>query len=173
MTEHESSARADETFWSRWDRQIRAQTRLARFERPDIGRSYPLPLIQHSRKVLRHFYYRATRLGPNTLYLGAPRVYFGLDYEEGTLVEEFAAEALGVASFEPTTYEVSETDQAGIRERAARLRALYDQVLPRYPDEPAGDAGTAFWALLQDVVPPLLVPYYRALSPEFMIWVQV
>ncbi len=158
------------TFWSRWDIQVRSIPQLKNVHLPDIGRSYPLPAYDGERVQVRHFYHVASQTSGSTLYLGAPTVCAVLDYENGSLLDVFPAAELGLERFEDTTYRVRDDQKAALQTRARRVRELYDQVFELYPYQPGGEVGQEFWTAFQGMVPPPLLPYYRALSPDFVAW---
>jgi hypothetical protein len=161
---------AEDTFLNRWDKQVREIPELNNLHQPDIGRSYPLPAVENGRIELRHFYHIASQTSGSSLYLGAPTVCAVLDSESGELLEMFPASELGVEPFEDMTYRLTNEQKAAIRPRIQQVKQLYDLVIDRYPDEPGGAAAHDFWTAFEGSVPPPLLPFYRALSPDFVAW---
>lgn len=161
---------AEETFLTQWDKQVRSITELNNLHQPGIGRSYPLPAFEKGRLELRHFYHVASQTRGSSLYLGAPTVVAVLDMETGKLIEAFPASDLGVEPFEDMTYTLSNEQKATIRPRVQRLRQLYDLIMDRYPREPGGAIAKEFWTAFGGSVPPPLLPFYEALSPDFVAW---
>lgn len=158
-------------FLARWDIQSRSDSRLAALHSPGLARSYPLLSAgDDGRLQTIHFYHVADQIGPNQLHLGPPQGCVVLDHTDGTLIDSFSADRLGIAPFEEMVYVVPPDRQPAIRARVRELRALYDVIAPRFPHEPAGEAGPAFWEALQVVVPRPLLPAYQALAPEFVAW---
>lgn len=158
-------------FLARWDIQTRSNARLAELHSPGLARSYPmLSAAADGRLQTRHFYHVADQVGPNQLHLGPPLGCAVLDHTDGTLIDSFSADRLGFEPFEEMVYVVPPDRQPRIRAKVRGLRALYDVIAPRFPHEPAGEAGPVFWEALTYVVPPMLLPAYQALAPEFVAW---
>lgn len=160
------------TFIERWDTQVEANTQLQRLRQPGIGRSYPLFELIGGGLHTRHFYHVASLAGTRTMQIGPPGICVVMRLSDGELVARIDPAELGIAPFEVTEFTVPADEQARRREQVARLRTLYDTIAARYPHEPAGDAGTAFWETLRAVVPPMLWPAYEALAPEFAAWLR-
>lgn len=161
---------ADSTFLNRWDKQVRAIPELNNLHQPGLGRSYPLPAYEDNRVELRHFYHVASQVQGNSLFLGAPTVCVVIDQQSGALLRIFPAAELGLERFEDTIYTLSQQQKTAIRPHLERLRQQYEVVLNRYPHEPGGPIAQEFWMDFQGIVPPLLLPYYKALSPGFVAW---
>lgn len=159
-------------FLARWNVQVRSNPQLATLQSPGMARSYPMLAAEDGRLQTLHFYHVADQVGPNRLHLGPPLGCAVLDHADGSLLAAYTADQLGIEPFEETTYIVSAERQPVIRANVQRLRELYDVVVERFPDEPSGEAGPAFWDALRGVVPPLLLPAYEALSPDFVAWLQ-
>jgi hypothetical protein len=66
--------------------------------------------------------------------------------------------------FELVEYTLSEEERAEKRTHIARLKAQYDRLLATYPEPPESHALEEFAAALQNVVPPVLWPYYELLQ---------
>jgi hypothetical protein len=162
---------ADDTFLKRWEKQVRAIPELNNLHQPGIGRSYPLPAATESGRIeIRHFYHAASQTQGNSLFLGAPTMCAVVDQHSGELVRVFPATELGVPAFEDTLYTLSNEQKAAIRPRLERLRLMYDLILTQYPYQPGGAIAQEFWTTFQGIVPPLLLPTYRALSTDFVAW---
>jgi hypothetical protein len=127
---------------------------------------------EDDRLQTRHFYHVADQVGPNQLHLGPPLGCVVMDQADGSLLAAYPADQLGIEPFDEMTYVVPPERQPAIRANVRRLRELYDVVVERFPDEPSGEEGPAFWDALRGVVPPALLPAYEALSPEFVDWLQ-
>jgi hypothetical protein len=163
---------ADTTFLDRWEAQVRANATLANLHMPGMARSYPMLAAEEGRLETLHFYHVADQVGPNQLHLGPPLGCVVMDHAEGTLLATYTPDQFGIEPFEETTYVVPPDRQPAIRASVGRLRELYDVVAARFPGELSGEAGPAFWDALRGVVPPVLLPAYEALSPEFVAWLQ-
>jgi hypothetical protein len=159
-------------FLARWNVQVRSNSQLAALQSPGLARSYPMLAAEDERLQTRHFYHVADQVGPNQLHLGPPLGCVEIDLADGSLLAAYGAEQLGIESFEEMIYVVPPERQPVIRANVRRLRELYDVIVEQFPDEPSGEEGPAFWDALKSVVPPLLLPAYEALSPEFLAWLQ-
>jgi len=161
---------AEDTFWSRWEKQVRSIPQLKNLHQPDIGRSYPLPAYDDNGVQVRHFYNRASQIGATKLLLGPPLICASLSYSDGSLLGVVPAPELGMQPFEETTYTVPVEKQEVIRALVNEVRRLYDPLMSLFPHEPGGSVGQEFWEAFTQVVPPILLPYYELLSPDFVEW---
>lgn len=161
---------AEDTFWNRWNMQVRSIPQLKNLHQPDIGRSYPLPAYDENGLQVRHFYNRASQTGATTLRLGPPLICVSISYTDGSLLGAVPAKELGMEPFEETTYTVPAERQETIRALVEQVRRLYDPLLLSFPHEPGSSVGQEFWDAFTRIVPPILLPYYEALSPDFVEW---
>ncbi len=159
-------------FLARWNVQVRSNPQLAALQSPGLARSYPLLAAEDGRLQTCHFYHVADQVGPNQLHLGPPLGCVVMDHADGSLLAAYPADRLGIEAFEEMIYTVPPERQQVIRANVRRLRELYDVVVERFPDEPSGEEGPAFWDALRDVIPPALLPAYEVLSPDFVAWLQ-
>ncbi len=159
-------------FLAKWNIQTRSNPQLAALHSPGMARSYPMLAAEDGRLQTRHFYHVADQVGPNQLHLGPPLGYVVLDHDDGSLIAAYPAEELGIEPFEEMIYVVPPERQPIIAEKVRRLRELYEVIAARFPDEPSGDEGPAFWDALIGTVPPALLPAYEAISPEFVAWLK-
>ncbi len=129
--------------------------------------SYPVFAYTEAGLHLRHFYYAADQVGPDTVVIGSPRVLVTLDY--GTYdVLDANFEPFDLPLFEDVKYTLSPEERAARRPDVQRLEALYDQMLAPYPEVPDGKLVDEFGAALHRVVPPVLWPYYSLLLTDMV-----
>lgn len=154
----------------KWHAKLARDPELAKYVAPGVARSYPMLGMRDGSKVLLYFYHVADQTGPNTIAIFPPHSVIALDYNALSLVEEVSDNPFDIPPFEETSYSLPAEEKAKNRERAARLRELYDLVAPRYPDEPAGNEGAELLETLKALVPYMLWPYYEAMAPDFIKW---
>lgn len=164
---------ADVPFLVRWERQIRMHPRLSQLRQPGIGRSYPLFGWENDRLQVRFFYYQAELIGLHEMRIGAPQLCIIMDDQDGSLIADLEPGTWGIAPFAATTHSVPPEQKESVRASLSRLRTLYDEIHSRYPHQPGGEVGPAFWEALCHTVPPVLVPAYEKLSPDFMVWLGI
>ncbi len=155
-----------------WKTQLSRVPELQKYAIPSIGRSYPMLAYADDALQLRYFYHYAEQIGPNSLELGAPDTRIAVSIDDFSLLREESNGVFDVEPFETTVYELTDDEMANKRKYVRRLKKLYDEMAKRYPKEASGQAGKDFLYVLEKLVPDVLVPYYRELSPDFVAWLE-
>ena len=125
--------------------------------------SYPVFAYTNAGLHMRHFYYSGEQIGPDTVTIGPPRILVTLAYETYDIVNvDF--EPFNLPLFELVEYTLSEEERAEKRTHIAKLQTLYDRLLATYPEPPESHVLEEFAVALQNVVPPVLWPYYELLQ---------
>lgn len=154
---------AEAGFYETWHMRMRAIPQLQRYQQAGIMTSYPVFAWTGDGLHIRHFYYSGEQIGPDTVTVGPPRLQVTLAYETYDIVD-VNFEPFDLPLFESVEYSLSPEERAAKRPQIAFLKQQYDRLLAAYPEPPADTALDDFDAALQQVVPPVLWPYYEILQ---------
>lgn len=150
-----------------WSQQVYTIDPLKPYHRPGVARSFPVLAHNDESLILVYFFYEAELVGPLDIQLKAPDFFVEVDTSDFSLVGDGGFD---LEPFETQVYHLSEVDKEANGQRVAWLKEQYDILAERFPNQPAEAYGPQFAGLLEKVVPPLLWPYYRSLSPAFWNW---
>ncbi len=155
-----------------WDLYLRVHDSMEKYRAPALARSYPILGFEADVVVLKYFFYRAEQVNHNAFILFPPREVIVFDSTTMHIRAQYKAQDVfgHIAPFEPYDWVVDMREYDQRKAQVGQLRALYDVLMSRYPHTPADDACRQFGDLLQAISPPVVLPYYEALSPHFWTW---
>ena len=149
----------------------------SRFQHPDLqayhipgqGRSYVLPGIEAEQKQIRYFFHISSLVGPRSVYIAAPTKALYLSFPDLEIMRELT-DPFDIEPFEPRTITVESDKLEARREAINNLKSASASLIKRFPDESPGSEGAAYLQSFELLVPDVLKPYYKHLSPEFWEW---
>ena len=144
---------------------------MQQYFQPGIACSYPLLAHESDQIQIRYFFHPADQIGPDTLYLGSPRVCVIVDYQSLSVLKEIA-DPFTIEPFTPIEYKVSRSRRQQNQLYIEQLKGAYDTIVNLYPEQPSGGTGKQLITLLEAIVPNVLMPYYVAMSPDFIDWLR-
>jgi hypothetical protein len=159
------------TVLNEWSSKLRNHPDVKQYRVPGTGNSYPLLAYVDGQRQVRYMFHAADPVDVNRMHIAAPvaAMYFSLP--DFNLISYFGKEAFSSPVFDPqqVSFELSLKDER--RHAAAQLRATYDLLVDRFPDQPSGTVGQEFDQLIHFLVPEILMPFYYELSPQFWEWI--
>lgn len=156
----------------KWDFYLAVHESMEEYRAAGIVRSYPIPAFTDETVTLNYFFYPMEQQGKNAFILFPPREVIVFDSATMHIRAQYKAQDIfgHIPPFESYDWVVDMREYDQRKAQVGQLRALYDVLMSRYPHTPADDACRQFGDLLQAISPPVVLPYYEALSPHFWSW---
>lgn len=156
-----------------WKQQFQQLPAVQERTIPGTGRSFPvLARGEHGTEV-RYFFHYAQMIAPDAMEIGPPDTWLAIDPETDEVLTVVTDTSFDLEPFEPVVHQLGAVERTANARRIQRLKELYDDLVPVFPDPlPDPAIGREFWDLLGQIVSAPLLGYYVALSPEFVRWLQ-
>jgi hypothetical protein len=141
--------------------------------RPEIALSFPVPSISdRGGGLLNYFHYPSHMVNGTTVQIRRPFTYVTVamdTFELHRFIKDARVFSEILVDF-PVSQHLRDVDPQVMRLQVERFYDYYDVVLKWFPDSSLSSIRSEFRNLFSEFVHSSLLPFYKALNPEFIDW---